>query len=58
MGKVVKNKWTFIAFAVKAITGVLGDAMVLERVDPYVTIFVLALGAVVNEAIDFFDLKK
>jgi hypothetical protein len=58
MKDVVKNKWAFIAFAVKAITGILGGSLVLTNEHPYLSLTVLAIGAVANEAINFFDLKK
>jgi len=58
MKDVVKNKWAFIAFCVKAITGLLGGSLVLTNEHPYLSLVVLGIGAVANEAIDFFDLKK
>jgi hypothetical protein len=58
MKDVVKNKWAFIAFAIKAITGILGGSLVLTNEHPYLSLTVLAIGAVANEAINFFDLKK
>ena len=55
----MKNRrWAFIAFAVKAVTGILGGSLVLTNQHPYLSLFVLGIGAVANEAIDFFDLKK
>ena len=58
MEKIAKNKWAFIAFAVKAVTGILGGSLVLTNQHPYLSLIVLGIGAVANEAIDFFDLKK
>ena len=58
MRKLVGNKWAFIAFAVKTVTGVVGGSLVLSNEHPYIALTVLAIGAVANEAIEFFDLKK
>jgi hypothetical protein len=58
MQKLVKNKWAFIAFSVKAVTGLLGGSLVLTNEHPYLALTVLGIGAIANEAIDFFDLKK
>tara|TARA_R110000772_G_scaffold71032_1_gene156016 strand:+ start:83 stop:259 length:177 start_codon:yes stop_codon:yes gene_type:complete len=58
MQKIVKKKWAFIAFSVKAVTGLLGGSLVLTNEHPYLALAVLGIGAIVNEAIDFFELKK
>ena len=58
MRKYVGNKWAFIAFAVKSVTGILGGSLVLTNEHPYLSLMVLGIGAIANEAIDFFDLKK
>lgn len=58
MTKVIGNKWAFIALCVKAVTGLAGASLVLEQNHPYVALTVLAIGAIANEAIEFFDLKK
>lgn len=55
--KVLSDKWAFTAYAVKAVTGVAGASLVLEQNHPYITLLVLAVGAVANEAIMFFKLK-
>lgn len=52
-----KNKWVFIAWSVKSVTVALSGVLVMSDM-PWTTITVLAIGAIVNEAIDFFDLKK
>jgi hypothetical protein len=52
-----KNKWVFIAWSVKSVTVALTSVLVISDM-PWTTITVLAIGAIVNEAIDFFDLKK
>lgn len=58
MKTIAKNKWAFTAFAVKAVTGILGGSLVLTNEHPYLSLTVLGIGAIANEAIDFFDLKK
>ena len=58
MKTIAKNKWAFIAFTVKAVTGLVGGSLVLSNEHPFIALTVLAIGAVANEAIDFFDLKK
>ena len=57
MEKIAKNKWVFIAYSIKAITVALTSVLVISDM-PWTTITVLTIGAIVNEAIDFFDLKK
>ena len=52
-----KNKCVFIVRSLKAVTVALSGVLVVSKM-PYATITVLAIGAIVNEAIDFFDLKK
>ena len=52
------DKWKLVAFCVKALTGVLGTALVLTENHPYFTLVVLGVGAVINEIIDFYKLKK
>ena len=52
-----KNKWVFIAWALKSVTAALSSVLVISDM-PWATITVLAIGAIINEAIDFFDLKK
>lgn len=54
----LKRKWAFIAIALKAFTGILGGSLVLTNEHPYLALAVLGIGAIANEAIDFFDLKK
>ena len=58
MANLIKNKWAFVAVAVKAFTGVLGGSLVLTNEHPFLALTVLAVGAIANEAINFFDLKK
>lgn len=58
MKKLVGNKWVFVAFAVKSVTGILGGSLILTNEHPYLSLLVLGIGAIANEAIDFFDLKK
>jgi uncharacterized membrane protein YqgA involved in biofilm formation len=43
-----------IALCIKAVTGVLGASLVLEQNHPYLAITVLAIGAVINEIINFY----
>lgn len=56
--RITKDKYTFLAYAIKAVTGVVGTSLVLEQNHPYITVAVLAIGAVANEAIDYFKLNK
>jgi len=57
MKNIAKNKWVFIAWSVKSVTVALTSVLVISDM-PWTTITVLTIGAIVNEAIDFFDLKK
>lgn len=58
MTRLIKDKYAILAFSVKAITGVVGTSLVLEQNHPYITVTVLALGAVTNEIIDFYKIQK
>ena len=53
-GKNNSNKAKLIALCVKAVTGVVGASLVLEQNHPYITLSVLAIGAIVNEVINFY----
>lgn len=48
------NKAKLIALCIKAVTGVIGASLVLEQNHPYVTLSVLAIGAIANEIINFY----
>ena len=52
-----KNKWTFIVRAIKSATIALSTVLTINNM-PYATITVLVIGAIANEAIEYFDLKK
>ena len=54
----INDKWKLAAFCVKAVTGILGGSLVLTNEHPYWSLTVLAIGAVCNEFIDFYKLKK
>lgn len=48
------NKAKLIALCAKAVTGVVGASLILEQNHPYITLGVLALGAITNEIINFY----
>jgi histone H3/H4 len=52
-------KTKLIARCIKAATAVIVSAAVLEEINPYLTLFILALGAVANEITEHFrDIEK
>lgn len=44
-----------IATCVKAATGVLGSAAIIEQSSPYISIGILMVGAVANEIIEYYE---
>lgn len=53
----IKEKIELISLIVKTITGILGGSLVLESNHPYLTLFVLALGATANEVLEYIKKK-
>lgn len=51
------NKAKVITLIIKSVTGVLGTSLVLENNHPYVTLTVLAVGAIANELINIYNWK-
>jgi hypothetical protein len=51
------NKAKVITLVIKAVTGVLGTSLVLENNHPYITLTVLAIGAVANELTSIYNWK-
>ena len=52
----IKSKYELAAMLIKAATGVIGGSLVLENKHPYITLCVLAIGAMANELLTY--LKK
>jgi hypothetical protein len=52
------NLAKLIALCVKGATGVIGGSLVLSNQHPYLTLGVLALGAITNEIINFYHWNK
>jgi len=50
----MSQKYKFILTVVKAVSGVIGGALVLTENHPYITLIFLAVGAGANEALNFF----
>lgn len=51
------NQIKLVALCIKAVTGVLGASMILTQQKPYLTLFILCLGAVANEILNFISTK-
>lgn len=51
------NKWGFIAYAIKGVTGAFGITSIVMDMK-VASIIIITLGALASEAIDYFDLKK
>jgi len=58
MTKILSNKWQLILLIVKAVSGVIGGALILTENHPYISLLVLAIGAAANEAISYFKITK
>ena len=56
-GKNNNDKAKVITLIIKAITGVVGTSLVLENNHPYITLVVLAVGAIANELINIYKWK-
>jgi hypothetical protein len=52
------NIGKLIALCVKGATGVIGGSLVLSNSHPYLTLGVLAIGAITNEIINFYHWNK
>jgi hypothetical protein len=55
MEGIKKNRLKLLALCIEGATGVVGGALILEQNHPYLTLFILALGAVANKIIKFID---
>jgi hypothetical protein len=52
------DKFKLTGLCIKAATGVIGGSLVLEQKHPYLTLVVLALGAIANEITNFLKEKE
>jgi hypothetical protein len=52
------EKLKLIGLCVKAATGIIGGSLILTEVHPYLSIAMLAIGAVANEVISFIKEKE
>lgn len=52
------DKFKLIGLCIKAVTGVIGGSMVLVEGHPYLTLAVLAIGALANEIVSFIKDKE
>lgn len=56
LSKIEKLKLT--AMSIKAATGIIGGSMILTESKPYLTLGVLAIGAIANEIVIFIKEKE
>jgi hypothetical protein len=52
------DKFKLTGLCIKSATGVIGGSLVLEQKHPYLTLAVLALGAIANEITNFLKEKE
>lgn len=52
------KKIKLLALCIKAMTGIVGGSLVLSNEHPYLSIMVLALGAVADEITQFFSKEE
>jgi len=52
------DKFKLTGLCIKSATGVIGGSLVLEQKHPYLTLVVLALGAIANEITNFLKEKE
>ncbi len=52
------DKYKLIGLCIKAATGIIGGSLVLQNTHPYISITVLALGAVSNEIVNYIKDKE
>lgn len=55
--EIYNDKIKLAALIVKAITAAIGGSMVLEAEHPYLTLFILAIGAAANEYLLYIEKK-
>lgn len=48
------SKGKFIAICIKSVTAIIGGSMILQEGHPYLTLAILSVGAIANEALNFF----
>jgi hypothetical protein len=53
----VRNKYELTGMLIKSATGVIGGSLVLENQHPYITLAVLAIGAMANELVTYIKDK-
>lgn len=55
MIKKIQNmkKWALVAMCIEAATGIVGGSMVLEQNHPYITLAILATGAVATKIANY-----
>jgi hypothetical protein len=51
------DKYKLTGLCIKAATGVIGGSLVLEQKHPYLTLIILAIGAIANEVTNFLKEK-
>ncbi len=56
LSKIEKLKLT--GQCIRAATGVIGASLIIAEGHPYLTLFILALGAIANEAVSFIKEKE
>ena len=56
--KIYSEKLMLITLIVKAVTGVLGASLILEKEYPYLALTSLAIGAAINEYLLFVEKTK
>lgn len=52
------DKYKLIGLIIKSITGVIGGSLILTETHPYLTLFILAIGAGANEWVSFLKDKE
>lgn len=52
------DKFKLIGLSIKAASGILGGSMILSEARPYLTLSILALGAVANEVVSYIKEKE
>ena len=52
------EKLKLIGLCIKGATGIVGGSLILSEGHPYMSIFILALGAVANEFVSFIKEKE
>ncbi len=52
------DKYKLLGTCIKTVVGIIGASAIFQKVDPFISVGILALGAVANEIVNFIKDKE